>query len=475
MVKDKTMTNLIKNSTIYALGDILPRLLSFITFPILTNYLTPAEYGIINYVNTLNLFLIIVSVLCLNTYYLVYFYKQPNEEHQKQLLGNLSLFILISTTIISIITFIIGFYTNILNSEGMPFFPYITIGILINFFSIFQILPSALYRLQERPLPLTIINIIKGILTASITLFLVIFHSYKALGVLMSSLIVNILFAFIFLYITYKHAIFNFNFKQIKNALKFSLPLLPGSIAYYLLNMSDRIIIKDILDLNSLGIYSTASTLALLLNIITMGAYKAFEPYIFKIYGNPSFEMQFKKIFNTYLFVLIIGASALALFSREFFIIFSSEKFHEAYKYVPVILIGLISSSISIIYGTVITARERTKISSLISIIGGCCSVVLNIILVPLIGIWGACTSSLICFTAMAYASYYFSKVRFDTNNIIKYILLIILIWYFAIFIINIEIITISIIVKTVIFSVIIVTYNFLLKINIKQYIWKNI
>ncbi|WP_370848124.1 oligosaccharide flippase family protein [Phocaeicola coprophilus] len=53
------MPNLVKNSTIYALGDILPKLFSFITFPILTSYLTPAEYGILNYVNTLNVFLLV--------------------------------------------------------------------------------------------------------------------------------------------------------------------------------------------------------------------------------------------------------------------------------------------------------------------------------------------------------------------------------------------------------------------------------
>ena len=45
------MSNLIKNTTIYAIGDIVPRLLGFISFPILTNYLSPAEYGIVNYIN----------------------------------------------------------------------------------------------------------------------------------------------------------------------------------------------------------------------------------------------------------------------------------------------------------------------------------------------------------------------------------------------------------------------------------------
>ena len=52
---------LIKNTAIYAIGDIIPKLLSFIVFPVLTSYLSPADYGIVNYVNTFNLFFSIID------------------------------------------------------------------------------------------------------------------------------------------------------------------------------------------------------------------------------------------------------------------------------------------------------------------------------------------------------------------------------------------------------------------------------
>ena len=91
--------------------------------------------------------------------------------------------------------------------------------------------------------------------------------------------------------------------------------------------MSDRILIERYAGLTELGIYSTASTLALLLNIVSMGAYKAFEPYFFKIYGSDIFLTQFKKIYNAFFFVLLIGVSGLALFSKEFLKIMSSEDF----------------------------------------------------------------------------------------------------------------------------------------------------
>ena len=97
--------------------------------------------------------------------------------------------------------------------------------------------------------------------------------------------------------------------------------MIPGTLSYYLVSMSDRILIEKYLDLNSLGIYSTASTLALLLNIVSFGAYKAFEPYFFRIYGTIDFRRKFEIVHDNFLFILLVGASGIALYSKEFFII----------------------------------------------------------------------------------------------------------------------------------------------------------
>ena len=406
------MSKLVKNTAIYAMGDILPRLLSFISFPILTSYLSPAEYGIINYVNTINLFLTAIGLLCLNTYYLVFYYKQDNEKQQKKMLGNLTLFIITFNLIFSGFLFLFGNKFFKLLGGNIDFYPYIAIGIVTCFFNIFSVLPTALFRLKENALPLTLINIAKGVLTLALTLILVIFFDFKATGVLYSGLVIAFMFAGIFFYITYKNMIFNINWNQIKVALIFSLPLLPGSLSYFLITMSDRILIDKYLNLTSLGIYSTASTLALLLNIISSGAYKAFEPYFFKIYGSVNFTKEFTTVRNVFFAVLVLCASALALFSKEFFLIFTNQQYYNSYLYVPLILVGVIASSLSLLYGTIVTARGKTKINSMITIIGGTISITLNILLLPKLGLFGACVSSSITMFLVLTANVCFSRIK---------------------------------------------------------------
>jgi O-antigen/teichoic acid export membrane protein len=349
----------------------------------------------------------------------------------------------------------------------VDFYPYIAIGIITNFFNLFSILPLALFRVQEKPLSVTIINIIRGICSFTLTIILVVVYHFKVLGVLYANMLIAIAFALIYLYITYKNSIWHYDWSQIKIVLRFSLPLLPGSLSYYLVSMSDRILINKYIDLNSLGIYSTAATIALLLNIISYGGYKAFEPYLFKTYSTTGFKDKFIVIYKNFFFILLMGACALSLFAKEFFQLFSDIKYHEAYFYVPLILIGVLASSLSTLYGTVITAQGKTIVNSLISITGGVVSITLNILLLPHIGLMAACLSSAVSMSTMLVLAIYFSKLRISFNETFLSVFGVSIILYLSIYKLTIDDRVISILVKSIIYLVILFSINLILKINI--------
>lgn len=457
---------LIKNTVIYALGDIVPKLLGFISFPILTKYLSPSDYGVVNYTNTLGVFLLAIGFLCTNTYYLVFYYRCEDDISQKRLLGNLSSFIIAYNAILLIVLGIFGQYLFGIFGSQIPFFPFIFICVLANFFNIFSILPSALYRLLEKPMFLTIVNVFRGVITLIVTLILVIFYDYKALGVLYSTMFVNLIFVFIFLYSIRKHVIWNFNIPQIKKILVFSLPLVPGTLAYYITTISDRILIDKYLSLNDLGIYSTAATLALILNIFSYGAYKAFEPYIFKNWGLPDFKQTFEKIHNSFIYILLIGVLGLSLFSEEFFKIMTSEKFYRAYWYVPMIIIGVYSASLNMLYSTIITAKEKTKVNSIISIIGASISIFLNVWLLPKFGLIMAAVVSSFAMSIMLLISIYYSKMNINHWRHAISLLLVTTTIYIFVYVMHFDTLLLSIIVKTFTTILAIALLSFTLSIN---------
>lgn len=457
---------LIKNTTIYALGDIVPRLIGFLTFPILTRYLSPAEYGIVNYVGTLTTFLLAFGFLCINTYFLVFYYRCDNREEQKKLLGNLSSFVILFNLLLVLFFLLFGNSLFGLLGSKISFYPYIVIGVLSNFFNIFSILPSALYRLLEKPMLLTIVNVSRGVIILVLTLVLVVYYDYSAIGVLYATLFVNFIYAFVFLYISRNHLIWNLCFRQIKEVLRFSLPLLPGSLAYYITTISDRILIDKYLSLSELGIYSTAVTLALILNIFSYGAYKALEPYIFKNWEVEDFAKIFENIRNAFVYVLLIGVLCLCIFSKEFFQIMTNLKFHGAYWYVPMIILGVYSSSLSMLYGTVITAKGKTKINSLISIIGAGISISLNITLLPILGLVSAAIVSSFALTVELFIAMWYSKLDVGHKKPFFSLLIVSVTIYLFVYFFRIDQILISILLKAIVVLVVIIGLSKILAIN---------
>lgn len=319
------------------------------------------------------------------------------------------------------------------------------------FFNVLTVLPSALFRVQERPLPLTILNVLKGSLTMLATVLLVVVYNYTAIGVLLATLLISFVFGIIFGWITFKNVIWNFNWKQLKSVLAFSLPLVPYGLAYYLLTMSDRLFIERYLGLTQLGVYSTASTLALILNIITYGSYKAFEPYLFKIYGTSSFIEKFGALQKMFSGIVLFVAMAICLFAFDFFKLFASKDYSTVYYYVPFLEVAVVFSSIAMLYDTVITAQGKTKISSIISIVVCMLSVLLNIVLLPIIGIMAACGTSIIVFGIMLLLKIYYSQLRLELYRILAGFIFSSSVVTLFVFYLNITDIYLSIFVKSIV------------------------
>lgn len=464
-------SKLIKNTSIYALGDIVPKIVSFLIFPVLTSYLSPEDYGIINYVNTLNLLLTILGFLGLNTYYLVYYYRQEDEQQQKLLLGSLSLFVIGINIFFAVALCILGYLFPNLFSDKIEFYPYIFIGVITNVFNLLTILPSALYRMKENPLPITTLAILRGTIYSISTVLLVSVYEYKSMGVLIAQMVLSIIFGLIFIYITWKDTLWHFDFAIIKKGLFFSLPLLPGSLAYYFLSMSDRFFIERYLDLTQLGVYSTAATLALVINIVTNSAYKSFEPYFFKIYGTENFDYKFLVVRKSYFFITLIACLVIAIYAEDFFYLFASEQYQTVYYYVPMIEISVIFSAFSLIHATLITAQGRTKINSFFTLIGAAISLLVNMFLMPFMGLTAACmASALSCGVIMCLSIYSSGQMKGLFPLLISFLLSIIAV-LFLVYFIQWENVCISISTKTISLLGIIYLILKIQHIDIKQYV----
>lgn len=425
---------LLKNTLIFAFGEMLPKLLSFLLLPIYLSYFSPSDYGIIGYTNAISSFLPTLITLSLASFLIRNYFETDEDLIRKKLIGNIFVFIVLCNLFFYIFG-IIAFPTFITYFKiSVPWDPYLKYTFLSFFLDIFLIIPLVVYRLKRDAKTFVILNVSKVVLQYAVILYLVVNLGLGLQGFYLGTALALIPYSLLSFYLIYKNAVFNFNFSQIISGIKYSLPLIPSSIAYVLLTYFDRIILEKYISLSELGFYNLSYTLAFSLSLFISAVYKVFEPEILSRYSSSFlFESFITKFINIFLFLLYVTAIILAVFIHDLFIYFVPVAYLKTSYYIPIILISVLMSGHSIIYASLLAAEKQTKVIGFSVIVSVIVNMILNLYLVPNFGVYGSAFASAISF--MLINILYLSKVKYKGLNYINDFLVIVI--YILVIIIN--------------------------------------
>ena len=383
------------------IGEIIPKILGLLLLPIMTRYLTPEEYGIIAYIDAIVIFIFVLSVMSLNSYLLREYYELKDKVKQEKLIGNFFIFLIVYNIVsFFIFTGLLSLLFGFLDLQ-FDFFHIMLLALIGNFFEIFSIFPQIIFRIQEKAIPYIYFTISKACLQMGSILVLLIYLDQGVFSKYYAVLVINVLFAVISLYIVRKNAIFSFDFSQIKQGLKFSLPLMIGAMSFLILDVSDRFILEQYVSLSDLGLYSIAYTLGFAVNVIINGSYKAFEPLLFREAKQANFINSFYTIKKQYMFLVFTVGLLVIMFSQELLYFMTSEKFHEAYYLVPFIVLAAISKGIYTLYAVLLMVQKKTKVLSYAVLIGAITNIAINLLFLGAYGSVVAAISTFIAFLLM--------------------------------------------------------------------------
>ena len=141
--------SLIKNTSFYTLGSILPKIGAFIFLPIYLKYLTPTDYGIVSSLHVLNAILVVLFTFSMPRALYRLFYDHKTVEEQKKLVGT----VLISVIALSIVsvTLLFLFHNQVQKIyKSINFYPYFAYLIIIVFFQTLKVIPTIFLQIKER-------------------------------------------------------------------------------------------------------------------------------------------------------------------------------------------------------------------------------------------------------------------------------------------------------------------------------------
>lgn len=383
------------NALVYTIGSMITPAMGLILLPIYTSYLTPGEYGTITTIQALAGVLQLIMLLSLHgaiarLYY--EFLEKPKE--QEKYLGSIFLFVLLFSSALSIFLFVLKpFIGNLLFGSILldPFYFYF---IILSFFTSLSSIFLSIIRVKERPWSLVGGYALKSFLLLFISLFVIIKLGMGASGALLASIIAEGVVLLVYLFICKRDMTFLISKSYVWMSLSYSIPLLPHTLSNWFIVASDRIILEKFISLDQLGYYSLAAQMSTVLRMLYMSINSAYVPR-YNLLQKQGKSASAEKM-NTYFLVIILITGIVAIVCSGFLLrLMASESYYPAQRFLPFLLIGEMIQGINFIIAAKLLYSKKTGSVSASSLIAAAINIVINLSLIPVIGVWGAVVSTI--------------------------------------------------------------------------------
>ena len=123
-------------------------------------------------------------------------------------------------------------------------------------------------------------------------------------------------------------------------------------------------------------------------------------------------DEMFGSIYSKFLTILICIVGLIIPFTKIISSLMFSNDFYMAWEYVPVLLFAYIFHDLSAYLGSISTASKKTKTLFVSTLIGAILNIVLNLLLIPYLGAFGAAIATLLSYALVWIFRVFDSKKR---------------------------------------------------------------
>ncbi|WP_348811978.1 lipopolysaccharide biosynthesis protein [Flavobacterium maritimum] len=414
--------NLFKQTAIYGLATVLPRMLSFLLVRLYTGILPTAEYGEVSIVLSWMVFFNVILSYGMETA----FFRFYNSETDKQNV--------IATTTISIfwssIFFLFGalIFRSTLAAWAEVDVQYITYSIWILVLDALVIVPFSKLRANQRPMMYAAIKIGNVVVNLVLNLFFLLLLPQIAeaspnsfignlyvenfeIGYIFVSNLLASLATFAVLSPDYLLLKRNFDAVLWKKMMKYGLPILVAGIAFAVNEHFDKILLGYLLPDNiaksEVGAYSACYKLGLFMVLFATAFRLGIEPFFFSHAGNEDAPQTYAVITKYFVILgslILLGVIVFADVLK--FLLLDNKTYWEAMKVVPLIILANfflgIYNNLSVWY----KLTDKTIIGAYISIVGAVITLVLNYLLIPKFSYYGSAIATISAYGSMMAISY---------------------------------------------------------------------
>ena len=408
---------ILKHGSWYFIGSLLTKATGFFLLPIYTRYLSPADYGVLNSLNSIaNLLPIFISLYLDSAFGRYYFFEKTISTQRVQLLySTLFWFICVWGAVVVIAALLISPFTfqPLLN---VPFLPYIPLIMIPALFGQLSLLGSAFLRSNLMAKEFNILTFIVFLCATSVTVLLLTGFKMGIRANLYGAAVGSLISFSYFLFISIKYSLLNFSFDWtlLWRSLLFSLPLIPNIAAGWIGGLSDRLILSYYGKIEQVGLYSISAQIALILYMINDAATQVQGPIGLSALtdNREKGKKQISEFLSYFVWMILFCYLLITFFSKEILYYMTDVRYHSAYQLVTVLGFIYVMSGCYRVFTTILSFHAKMWVISSAAIISAIVSMIINFLLIPYWGQWAAAWASFFSvFGYMAWLFYWSQRV----------------------------------------------------------------
>ena len=383
--------NLVKNTIIYAIGNISSKLLSYFMILLYSYYISPNDLGYYDVI--MSTIFLIVPIIMFEIHEGVYRLMIEKGIYSIEVIISSSLkFLLMAIIIYELLLIII---LNFIDIEFINVIAYYTFTYMIYVFMTTVIRGSGNNKFYA------IIGVINSVFILLFEFIGIVVFKLGIVALFMGMGIANT-FCILLILVKNKTIIYSMKcrskFIVLKEILQYSMPIIPTTICWWIVDACDRYIILFNLGKEYNGIYAMAVKFPTLITSLTSIFYLAWQESAIKEYNSSSRDIFFTKVYKKYnrlLFSICICCIPGTKIIVERFL---SDDYHRAWVYTGPLFVATAYMALSSFLGLGYQISKETKRSTLTSVIAAVINSLLNILFIKSIGLYAASLSTLIAY-----------------------------------------------------------------------------
>ncbi len=247
-----------------------------------------------------------------------------------------------------------------------------------------------LLRLDERARAYFAITVANVIATIPVTVWLVVVEDQGAAGILLGSFGTGAAFLLWRVAVEWRRLALVWDGPLLRRMVRFGLPTMPAELSLYSLNFIDRILIVRLAGLAEAGLYALAIKFAQGMNVLARGFQLAWPPLAYSIADDDEARRAYSLVFTWFAAVCAFVVAGLWLLSRWIVDLLAAPEYFEAYEAVGLLTTGIALYALYLVLVVILGRTGRTEFNLPATIAGTAVNIVLNLILIPPLGIVGA-------------------------------------------------------------------------------------